>query len=103
MVGAEAHPPYQRPPLSKAYLGGTVDAASLELRAAEFYVDRRIDIIRAERVTDVRLVGNGGVAVTDRGRRLPFDRLALAVGARPRRIAVPGAELDAVCYLRDLD
>jgi 3-phenylpropionate/trans-cinnamate dioxygenase ferredoxin reductase subunit len=103
IVGAESHPPYQRPPLSKVYLGGAVEASSIELRAPEFYVDRRIDLVRAERVTQVRMSLGGGVARTDRGRRLAFDRLALAVGARPRRLAVPGNGLDGVRYLRDLD
>jgi 3-phenylpropionate/trans-cinnamate dioxygenase ferredoxin reductase subunit len=106
LVGAEAHPPYQRPPLSKAYLAGTADSASLQLRTPAFYAEQRIDLLRAERVTELRLAPNGrgsGTARTDRGRILAFDRLALTVGARSRRLAVPGADLDGVCYLRVLD
>jgi 3-phenylpropionate/trans-cinnamate dioxygenase ferredoxin reductase subunit len=104
LVGAEAHVPYQRPPLSKAYLEGTAEAASLELRASEFYVDRGIEVLRGERVVEVHLAGTGpGLAHTQRGRTIAFDRLALAVGARPRRLEVPGANFDGVCYLRDLD
>lgn len=103
IVGAETHAPYQRPPLSKVYLGGAAEAVSLELRAPEFYVDKRIDLIRAERVTEVRMSLGGGTARTDRGRQVAFDRLVLAVGARPRRLTVPGSDLDGVRYLRDLD
>jgi 3-phenylpropionate/trans-cinnamate dioxygenase ferredoxin reductase subunit len=103
LVGAEPYPPYQRPPLSKSYLAGHVEVSSFELRAPEFYVDRRIDLIGPERVTEIRMSLGGGAARTDRGRLLAFDRLVLAVGARPRRITVPGSELDGVHYLRGLD
>lgn len=107
LIGAEAHPPYQRPPLSKAFLAGNADLASLELRTQAFYVDQRIDVVSAERVAELRLPSPGsqgsGTAVTDEGRTLAFDRLALTVGARPRRLDVPGTDLDGVCYLRVVD
>ncbi|GAB3522002.1 NAD(P)/FAD-dependent oxidoreductase [Phytohabitans suffuscus] len=107
LVGAEAHAPYQRPPLSKQFLSGAADLASLELRTAGFYAERGIDVIRGERVTHVALSGSGrrgaGIALTDGGRAISFDRLALTVGARPRRLDVPGADLEGVCYLRDID
>jgi 3-phenylpropionate/trans-cinnamate dioxygenase ferredoxin reductase subunit len=103
LVGAEAPPPYQRPPLSKAFLSGSADVGSLELRTPVFYAEKQIDVRSAERVTQIRLSTGSrgsGTAVTDRGRTLTFGRLALAVGARPRRLHLPGAELDGVCYLR---
>lgn len=103
LVGAEPHAPYQRPPLSKELLAGTADAASCELRTAAYYADQDIDLVRGERVVDVVRSGAGGVARTDAGRELPFDRLALTVGARARRLAVPGSDLAGVCYLRDVD
>lgn len=107
LVGAEAQPPYQRPPLSKAFLSGTADLGSLELRAPAFYAEQRIELLPAERVTQLRLSATGprgaGIAVTDRGNTLAFDRLALTVGARPRRLDLPGAELAGVCYLRNVD
>ncbi|RCG30487.1 ferredoxin [Sphaerisporangium album] len=98
LVGAEPQPPYQRPPLSKAYLGGAADSASLELRDQAFYANRRIDLLPAERVTHI----GRGTALTDQGRVLDFDHLALTVGARARRLTVPGSDLTGVCYLRDL-
>lgn len=107
LVGAEPRPPYQRPPLSKAFLAGTADVASLELRTPAFYAERRIDVLSAERVTRLQLspaaARGSGTALTDRGRTLAFDRLALTVGARPRRLDLPGADLDGVCYLRVVD
>jgi 3-phenylpropionate/trans-cinnamate dioxygenase ferredoxin reductase subunit len=107
LIGAEAQPPYQRPPLSKAFLAGTADIASLQLRTEAFYTERRIDVVSGERVTEVHLPPSGpdgsGIALTDRGRTLAFDRLALTVGARPRRLDLPGTDLDGVCYLRAVD
>lgn len=104
LVGAEVHPPYQRPPLSKEYLASSAGHESVALRTTAFYVDHEIDLVTGQRVTALALADTGaGVARTRSGRELPFDRLALTVGARPRRLTLPGAELDGVLYLRDLD
>jgi 3-phenylpropionate/trans-cinnamate dioxygenase ferredoxin reductase component len=104
LVGAERHPPYQRPPLSKAFLAGKADMASLELRTADFYCQHGIDVVTGERITAIDLDAAGaGRAQTSGGRTLRFDRLALATGARARRLDVPGADLDGVVHLRDLD
>lgn len=104
LVGAEVHPPYQRPPLSKEYLSGASDPAGLAFRTPAFYANAGIELVCGERVTDLTLPGGGtGVATTAGGRELPYTRLALTVGARPRRLTVPGADLAGVCYLRDLD
>lgn len=104
LVSAERHPPYQRPPLSKAFLAGKADLASLAFRSEAFYAEQDIRVLLGERVEEVTLSPTGsGAATTDRGRTLTFDRLALTVGARPRRLLVPGAGLDGVCYLRDAD
>ncbi|SCL28716.1 3-phenylpropionate/trans-cinnamate dioxygenase ferredoxin reductase subunit [Micromonospora rhizosphaerae] len=107
LVGAESHPPYERPPLSKAFLAGTADIAALHLRSESFYAEQRITVLSAERVTRLHLSPSGppgsGSALTDRGRTLAFDRLALTVGARPRRLHVPGVDLEGVCCLRGID
>ncbi len=106
LVGAEAHPPYQRPPLSKEYLAGTADGSMLAFRAPSFYAEKDIDLVCGERVDHLRLHADGsgaGSARTGGGWELSFDRLALTTGAAPRRLAVPGADLDGICYLRDLD
>jgi 3-phenylpropionate/trans-cinnamate dioxygenase ferredoxin reductase subunit len=104
LVGAEAGQPYQRPPLSKEFLSGEVEADALAFRAEGFYRQHGIDLVCGERVTGLRLPDGGGpgTATTDTGRELAFDQLALTVGARPRRLDLPGSELDGVCYLRDL-
>jgi 3-phenylpropionate/trans-cinnamate dioxygenase ferredoxin reductase subunit len=107
LVGDEVHLPYQRPPLSKAFLSGEVEAAALALRTREFYTEAGIELVCGERVTDIALSPAGppgsGTATTHSGRTLPFDRLALAVGGSPRRLDLPGHDLDGISYLRDVD
>jgi 3-phenylpropionate/trans-cinnamate dioxygenase ferredoxin reductase component len=105
LVGAEIHAPYQRPPLSKAYLHGSTELEQLWLRTPEFLAGQDITLVTGERVESVHLYSGGpaGTATTASGRVLDFDRLALAVGARPRRLTVPGAHLDGVTYLRTAD
>jgi 3-phenylpropionate/trans-cinnamate dioxygenase ferredoxin reductase subunit len=105
LVGAEIHAPYQRPPLSKAYLHGNTELDQLWLRTPEFLAGQDITLVTGERVESVHLYSGGppGTATTASGRALDFDRLALAVGARARRLTVPGAHLDGVTYLRTAD
>jgi 3-phenylpropionate/trans-cinnamate dioxygenase ferredoxin reductase component len=104
LVGEEPLAPYQRPPLSKEFLSGQAEVDSLAFRAPSFYADNDIGLICGDRVTAVRRTdGGAGVATTESGREIPFNRLALTTGAGPRRLAIPGADLDGVCYLRDHD
>lgn len=105
LVGAEPHAPYQRPPLSKAYLQGGAELEQLWLRTPEFLAGKGITLVTGEWIETVELHSGGpaGMASTASGRVLSFDRLALAVGARPRRLTVPGADLDGVTYLRTAD
>ena len=104
IVSEEDRAPYQRPPLSKAFLSGNIDPTTLEFRSAEQYERDRITVLTGQRVTDVQAAAPGrpGVATTEGGDRLEFGHLALATGARPRLLAVPGADLAGLCYLRDV-
>ena len=104
IAGDEPYAPYQRPPLSKAFLSGDADPATLEFRSVERYERERITVLTGQRVTQVRAAAPGrpGLAVTESGGRLEFGRLALATGARPRLLSVPGADVAGVCYLRDV-
>jgi 3-phenylpropionate/trans-cinnamate dioxygenase ferredoxin reductase subunit len=105
LVGEEAHAPYQRPPLSKGYLQGGTGLEQLWLRAPEVLAASDISLITGERIESLELRGGGpsGVARTASGQTLAFDRLALTVGARPRRLDAPGADLDGIAYLRTAD
>ncbi len=98
LVGDEPHPPYQRPPLSKAWLQGEADAESLLLRPASFYADQDITLrlgIPVVAIDRAALV----VRLAD-GTTLPYDSLILATGASPRRIPLPGLDLPGVLELR---
>lgn len=100
LVGEENAPPYQRPPLSKGFLTGKTSAAMLPLRAEAFYRDAAIDLVLGTRALSVDRAAR--VVTTADGRRLRYDRLALALGARARPLPVPGAGLDGVLPLRSL-
>ncbi len=92
--------PYQRPPLSKAFLKGEMDVHGLPLRAEAFYRDQRIDLrrgVRAQRIDRAaRKVG------LDDGSSIGYGHLILATGARQRRLDVPGVDLPGVFALRNI-
>src|SRR5215831_12503799 len=100
LINDEAHPPYQRPPLSKAYIKGSAGPESLMFRSEKFYADQKIELIA------------GRVAAIDRQARkvrlasgdvLDYGHLVLATGARNRMLDLPNANLPDVKYLRILD
>ncbi|MGN6128438.1 MAG: FAD-dependent oxidoreductase, partial [Humibacter sp.] len=96
IVGDETHLPYQRPPLSKGYLLGDQSLSGLEFRSSELFSESGIGVVLGERVVSVRRTAIGGVAQTASGRTITIDRLVLAVGASPRRLPLPGADVDGV-------
>jgi 3-phenylpropionate/trans-cinnamate dioxygenase ferredoxin reductase component len=98
LVGEEPIPPYQRPPLSKAWLKGEATAESLALRPAKFYPDAMIELRLDTRVTRVDRAAKT-VALSDGG-TLSYDYLIFALGARARRLPLPGADLNGVLELR---
>ncbi len=98
MVGDEPIAPYQRPPLSKAWLKGEADAESLALKPLEFYAEHGIDFrpsIRAESLNR----GAKTIALSD-GSSLSYDTLIIATGARAIALPIPGADLKGVMALR---
>ncbi|WP_375202495.1 NAD(P)/FAD-dependent oxidoreductase [Hyphococcus sp.] len=100
MIGAEEAPPYQRPPLSKAYLKGDLDEARLYLRPAEFYEKQEIALHLGVHATAIDRKAK--TVSTDDGEAHAYDVLLIATGAPPRRITAPGADLTGVHYLRTL-
>jgi len=98
LLGEEPIPPYQRPPLSKAWLKGEADEDSLALKPLEFYAEQSIDLRLGVGVAAISR-GPKTVALT-RGESLGYDVLVLAMGARPRRLDIPGIDLAGVCELR---
>ncbi|TMV06837.1 NAD(P)/FAD-dependent oxidoreductase [Ruegeria sediminis] len=100
LIGAEPVPPYQRPPLSKAYLLGEMEVERLYLRPESFYADQNITLRLGERVTAIdpaaRTVALGDEVIS-------YDQLALTTGSDPRRLpAAIGGDLAGVHVVRDL-
>ena len=102
LIGAEPHSPYQRPPLSKAYLAGLADVESLELRTEQFYLDQDIRLVPGERIVDAQITAEGGVVTGASGTEYPFSQLAITTGANARRMDIEGASLPGVFTLRSL-
>lgn len=101
VVAAEAHPPYQRPPLSKGYLAGGEGLDAVILHPAEWYEERGIRLITGVAVTSLEPAAH--VVELEDGERLMYDAVLLATGATPRMIPLPGHDLPGVTTLRRLD
>jgi 3-phenylpropionate/trans-cinnamate dioxygenase ferredoxin reductase component len=100
LIGAEGERPYERPPLSKDYLRGEADRETVYVHPEGFYSEHDIEL-RLGR-TAVSLNAAARELVLDDGERLSYDRLLLATGAEPRRLSIPGGDLDGVLYLRSV-
>ncbi len=98
LVGEEPIPPYQRPPLSKAWLKGEATAESLALRPESFYAGASIDLRLGVRVVALDRAART-VTLSDGGLLL-YDHLILALGARARRLPLAGTDLSGVLELR---
>ncbi len=100
LVGTESELPYERPPLTKDYLRGESEREKAYVHPGEFYSDNEIELMLDTTVSGidpdasrVTFAGGGEIA---------YDKLLLTTGSEPRRIPVPGAELDGIHYLRTL-
>ncbi len=100
MLGAETAPPYQRPPLSKAYLMGEMAAERLWLRSGDFYTENAIDLRLGVQVS---AIDPAAKTVSVAGETLEYDHLALTTGSTPRRLpAAIGGALPNVYTVRNL-
>ncbi len=98
LIGAELHPPYERPPLSKKYLAGEKSLAEITLRPAAYYAERNIETrlgVRASRVDP-----QARVVELETGERIPYDKVLVATGVRNRTLPAPGADLPGIYDLR---
>jgi 3-phenylpropionate/trans-cinnamate dioxygenase ferredoxin reductase subunit len=98
LLGDEPIAPYQRPPLSKEWLRGEADQHSLALKPLGFYAEHGIEFRAAVRAE--RLDREARRLFLSNGSELAYDKLILATGARAISLAVPGAELEGVLFLR---
>ena len=100
LVGAEQERPYERPPLSKDYLRGEAGRERMYVHGEDFYAEHDIELRLSRTAVDMN--ASLREVALDNGERLRYDRLLLATGAEPRRLAIPGGELDGVHYLRSV-
>ncbi|OYX35583.1 MAG: ferredoxin reductase [Caulobacterales bacterium 32-69-10] len=98
LIGDEPIAPYQRPPLSKAWLKGEATAEDLGLRGDGFWDEEGIELRLDVHVSCIDTIGKRVKLAS--GEFVPYDKLILATGARARKLALPGAELDGVLSLR---
>ncbi len=100
LIGEEPVPPYQRPPLSKKYLSGSLERDRLLIRPPQFYADHKVETHFGRRAIGIE---RGSRHVTlDNGHKLTYDKLLLATGSRPRALTVPGHDLEGVHFLRSI-
>ena len=101
LIGAEPHLPYDRVPLSKDYLLGRMEREHVFLRPPRFYERHRVEQILGQSAIAVDV--STRIVTLDDGSAVGFDKLLLATGGRPRRLPIPGADLDGIYYLRTLE
>jgi 3-phenylpropionate/trans-cinnamate dioxygenase ferredoxin reductase component len=100
MIGAENERPYERPPLSKDYLLGKAERDTIYVHPAQWYAEHDVDLRLGVAATGLDPVGHE-VTLAD-GSRVGYTKLLLTTGSSPRRLHVPGADLDGVLYLRSV-
>jgi 3-phenylpropionate/trans-cinnamate dioxygenase ferredoxin reductase subunit len=100
LLGSELRPPYERPPLSKEVLAGTAPAEKTYLRPLAFYAEAGISLRLGETAS---AIDRKTQRVTlSSGETVPYDALLLTLGARARRLPIPGGDHKHVFYLRDI-
>lgn len=100
LIGDEPERPYERPPLSKDYLRGEAERETIYVHPEGFYAEHDVELRLGRRAAELDL--GERELVLDDGEWLRYDRLLLTTGAEPRRLAIPGADLDGVLYLRSV-
>jgi 3-phenylpropionate/trans-cinnamate dioxygenase ferredoxin reductase component len=100
LIGSEPDLPYERPPLTKDYLRGESPREKARVHPDGFYEQHEIELETGATATALDVSGRR--LTLDDGREIGYDKLLLATGAEPRRLTVPGTDLDGVHYLRTL-
>ncbi len=100
LIGEETWLPYQRPPLSKAYLLGDFARERLFVKPQSFYDENNIELHLGQSATAIDRTGKTVAVGND---LIAYDRLALLTGTRVRKLDCPGAHLSGVHYMRGID
>ncbi len=100
LVGDEPHAPYQRPPLSKAYLSGALERERLFLKPDAFYTEAKCETLYNTAATAIDRTSK--TVILSNGDKLGYDKLLITTGSRVREIRCPGAHLAGIHYLRSI-
>ncbi len=101
VIGEEPYIPYQRPPLSKAFLSGDLTLDRLYFKPSEYYAKNDVELMLSTRVT--ALDREAKQVMLHDGRHIAYDKVMLATGSRVRTLPLPGVDLPGVFYLRTID
>ncbi len=101
ILSKESHIPYERPPLSKGFLMGKDSRESVFVHPLDWYAENSVELRRESEVVSVDAAGHL-VTLAD-GSTLTYDKLLITTGSVPRKLAIPGAALSGVLYLREID
>jgi 3-phenylpropionate/trans-cinnamate dioxygenase ferredoxin reductase component len=101
LIGEDRERPYERPPLSKGYLLGNAGRETIYVHPGQWYSEHDIDMRLGVSVTGIDAAGHR-VILAD-GSQVDYAKLLLTTGSSPRRLSVPGADLDGVLYLRRVE
>ena len=101
LIGAEAHLPFNRPPLSKGYLRGQERFEDQLVNPSSSYAEQEISLRLGIRATEIDPARK--IVRLDRGEEIPYDQLLVATGARNRKLTVPGADLQGIFQLRTVE
>lgn len=101
LIGEETHPPYERPPLSKDVLLRKRNAESTYLWSADKLAELGLECLFGVRATDIDRLGKV-ISLSD-GKSVRYDKLLIATGSRPRTLVAPGAEIEGIRYLRNIE
>ena len=101
MIGNEAYLPYDRPALTKGLWLGKKTLAKIFLKPEAYYDENNVEWVQGTQVTGLDVAAH--VLTDARGATYQYDRLLLATGGTPRRLTIPGGDLDGISYYRYLD
>jgi 3-phenylpropionate/trans-cinnamate dioxygenase ferredoxin reductase component len=101
LIGAEPHPPYERPPLSKEYLRGEATAESTLLHTEDWYQENGVELRLSTRAT--RIDPSESIVELEGGERVRYEKVLVATGGTNRRLSLPGADLEGIHELRTVE
>jgi len=101
LIGEESYLPYDRPPLSKKLWFGKQQVAEIFLHDHAFYDQYAVTLALGAKAA--QLDPDAKILFTSRGEAYGYGKLLLATGCKPRKLAIPGGDLEGICYFRNLD